>query len=229
MKKVGLLIFISALVIGSIFANSMDFGRFSIGSMLFNRVQGSGILKSEKRDVSGFTKIDGSSAINVEIVIQNDFNVEIEADDNLLQYIKTEVSNGTLKIYSKGRISRQNPVNIKIGMPSIEGLEISGASKATAANVKGDEIILKANGASKIFISGEVNNLESKINGASTIDAENLKTENAEVKANGASKVTVFATNQLNAKANGASRITYIGEPASLEKRSNGASSITSK
>lgn len=229
MKKIGLLIFISALVLSSIFANSMDFGRFSIGNMIFSRVQGSGVMKSEKREVSDFSKIEGSGAINVEISIQNDFSVEVEADDNLLQYIKTEVSGDTLKIYSEGRISRQNPVNIKIGMPAIDELNISGASKASAANIKGEEISIKANGASKIVISGEVKNLQTKANGASSIEAENLKSENAEVKVNGASKATVFATNELNADANGASRITYIGEPINIEKSSNGASSIKSK
>lgn len=229
MKKLGLLIFISALVIGSIFANTMDFDRFSIGSLFFNRIEGSGVLKTEKREVSGFSKIDASGAISVEIVIQNDFSVEVEADDNLLQYIKTEVSGDTLKIYSEGRLSRKNPVNVKIGMPAIEGLEISGASKATAANVKSEELFLKANGASKITISGEVRNLESRINGASSIDAENLKSENVEIKVNGASKATVFATNRLDANANGASRIIYSGDPAAIDKKSNGASSINSK
>lgn len=229
MKKVGLLIFISALVIGSIFANSMNFGRFSIGSVFFNRIQGSGVLKTEKREVADFSKIDGSGAVNVEIVIQNDFSVEVEADDNLLQYIKTEVRGDTLKIYSEGRISRKNPVNVKIGMPAIDGLEISGASKASAININGDELFLKVNGASKVTVSGEVKNLESKVNGASLIDAENLKSEKVEIKVNGASKATVFATNQLDANANGASRITYIGEPTNLEKRASGASSINSK
>lgn len=229
MKKFGLLIFIAALVIGSVFANSLDFGRFSIGSLLFSRVQGSGVLKTEKREAADFSKIDGSGAINVEIVIQNDFSVEVEADDNLLQYIKTEVSGDTLKIYSEGRLSRKNSVNVKIGMPAIDALEISGASKASALNVKGDELFLKVNGASKVTVSGEVKNLQTKINGASSVDAENLKSENVEIKVNGASKATVFATSQLKANANGASRITYVGEPTNLEKRANGASSINSK
>lgn len=229
MKKLAFLLFISALIVGSIFANVFDFGRFNIGSMVFNRVQGSGVMKSEKREVSGFSKIDGSGAINVEVSIQENFNVEIEADDNLLQYIKTEIDGDSLKIYSEGRLSHQNPVNVKIGMPALNGLEISGASKATAANITGEEISLNASGASRINISGEVKNLQSKANGASAIDAESLKTENAEVKVNGASKTTVFATNDLIAKANGASRIVYVGEPANIEQKSNGASSIKSK
>ena len=229
MKKLALLIFISALVIGSIFANALNFGSFSICSLVFQRVQGSGVMRSEKREVSGFSKIDGSGAINVEISMQETFSVEVEADDNLLEYIKTEVDGDTLKIYSEGRLSRQNPVNVKIGMPSINGLEIAGASKANVANVTGAEISLSANGASRINISGEVKNLQSKANGASAIEAESLKTENAEVKVNGASKTIVFATNDLIAKANGASRITYVGEPANIEKKANGASSIKSK
>lgn len=228
MKKFGLIFFIGALIVGFVFARSTSFGTFRV-SNVFGGVSGSGVMKNEKRDVANFTKIDGSGALNIEVVIQKEFSVEVEADDNLLQNIKTEVRGNTLKIYSEGRISRSNPVNVRIGMPVVEGAEISGASKASLSDVSGDNVVLEVSGASKIVVNGEVKNLKVQSNGASSIDAENLKAENADVDVNGASKAIIFATNELKADANGASRITYVGDPVNLVKSSNGGSSIKKK
>jgi hypothetical protein len=225
MKKLGLMVFISALLIGSTFSNIFSFGSFSG----FGGVRGSGISKTETRNVTGFNKIDASGAINLEIAVQKDFNVTVEADDNLLANIKTEVSGGILKIYTEDRISIKTRINVRISMPAIEGLEISGVSRADVTNVKSDSLELRASGASKVRIDGEVRTLEADASGASAIDAEGLRAENADVDASGASKATVNATNDLQVDASGASKITYVGEPKNLKQNSSGASSVKRK
>lgn len=225
MKKFGFIIFIFALSIGLVFSTSCSFGSFSD----FGGVQGSGTSKTETRNVSGFTKIDASGAVSVEISVQKDFSVEVQADDNLLANIKTEVSGDTLKIYSEDRISPKTKINIKVSMPKIEDLEVSGASSANVANANADSLELKASGASKIKIDGTVKELKGDASGASTIDAENLKAEEAEIEASGASKAIVSATNDLEVNASGASKITYVGEPKNIKQNSSGASSVTKK
>jgi len=225
MKKLGLLIFIFALAIGLAFSANCSFGSFSS----FSGIQGSGTPKSETRNVSGFKKIEAGGAINLEVSVQKDFSVEVQADDNLLANIKTEVSGDTLKIYSEDRISPKTRINVKISMPEIEDLEVSGASSGNVTNVKADSLELKASGASKIKISGTAKDLEANASGASTIDAESLQVENAEVDASGASKAIISASNELNVEASGASKISYIGEPKNIKQNSSGASSITKK
>ena len=222
MKKVGLVVFAVALLIGVLSAMNCSIGNSS-------GVQGSGNTKSEKREVSGFTKVEGGGAIILEIVAQKDFSVEVEADDNLLQYIKTEISGDTLKVFTKDRISPRNKLVVKISMPEFTALDVSGASGATVSNVKTDSLKLEASGASKIKIDGEANSLESEATGASKIDAEGLKVENADVEANGASNTTVSATNELKANASGASTIYYTGEPKNISPKSSGASSVKKK
>ncbi len=222
MKKIGLFVFISALAIGVISAISCSYGNM-LG------VQGSGNSKSEKRNVSDFTGVDAGGAMTVEITAQKDFSVEVEADDNLLSLIKTEVSGGTLKISMKDRISPKNKIRIKISMPELNDLDISGATNALVSNVKTDSLRLEASGASKISVNGEANSLESDASGASSIDAVNLKVEDAEVEASGASNTTVSATNKLKADASGASTIYYTGEPKNLSQKTSGASSIKRK
>lgn len=226
MKKTGLLIFISALSAGLIFSsNSCSSRSFSN----FSGVQGSGTSKTETRNVSGFTKIETGGAINIEVSAQKDFNVQVEADDNLLANIKTEVSGKTLKIYSEDRISPKTSVNVVISMPALESVDISGASSGVIKNVKADSLELKASGASNIKIDGEAKDLEADASGASSIDAESLRVQNADVEASGASKATVTATDELKVEASGASKISYAGEPKNIKQNSSGASSVTKK
>lgn len=227
MKKIGLLVFILALTVGFIFASSTSFGKFSL--IKFGKIQGSGVMKTEKRDLSGFRKIDAGGALNVEISIQKEFSVEVEADDNLLENIKTVVDGDTLKIYSKGRISTRNPMNVRITMPELSGLDISGASKANVVNVAADSLAVEASGASKVTINGSSKILNLDVSGASRVDAENLKVENADVDASGASSAAVVVSGQLKADSSGASRIVYSGNPTNVVKSTSGASSVVGK
>lgn len=222
MKKIGLVVFAVALLIGVMSAMNCSIGNLS-------GAKGSGNVKSEKREISGFTEVEAGGAITLEIVAQKDFSVEIEADDNLLQLIKTEVSGDTLKIFSEDRLSPKNKIIVKVSMPELTALDVSGASGAKVSNVKIDSLKLNASGASKIKIDGEANSLESDASGASKIDAEGLKVENAEINATGASITTVSVTDELKADASGASTIYYIGEPTTVSPKTSGASSVKKK
>ncbi|HYP50403.1 MAG TPA: head GIN domain-containing protein, partial [Pyrinomonadaceae bacterium] len=163
------------------------------------------------------------------IAAQRDFNVEVEADDNLLQNIKTEVRGDTLKIYTEGSISTRNPIRVRIAMPQIESFDISGASTGTLTNVKNETLQIDASGASKIKVDGEVRELIADLSGASRLDSENLRTENVNIEASGASNATVFASNEINAEASGASSIRYTGAAKTVRQDSSGASSIKQK
>ncbi|MGI8788238.1 MAG: head GIN domain-containing protein [Pyrinomonadaceae bacterium] len=225
MKKYGLLIFVFALSVGLAFSTNCSFGGFkNLGG-----VQGSGTSKTETRNVSGFSKIDAGGAMNVEVSIQKNFSVEVQADDNLLANIKTETSGDTLKIYSEDRISPKTRISIKISMPEIKGLDVSGASSGNVSNVNADSLELKASGASKIKIDGTAKELNADASGNSTIDAENLKAEDADVDASGASSATVSASGDLKVEASGASKIAYVGEPKNIKQNSSGASSVVKK
>src|SRR5215217_2537952 len=173
MKKVGIIIFIVALILGVTFANFFSWGKASARifnfSVNFGGVQGSGNKQTEKRNAADFNAIEVGGIFEVEVVAQKDFSVEVEADDNLLQYIKTEVRGGTLEISSEKRISPKGPIRIRISAPNIENLQVSGVSKLSLTNVKNDSLKVDASGASKIKVDGETGNLEVELSGASRL------------------------------------------------------------
>ncbi|HLM00124.1 MAG TPA: head GIN domain-containing protein [Pyrinomonadaceae bacterium] len=231
MRKVKIIVFIVALIAGLSFAKMFAFSTgLSLPSFsLFSKVKGSGNTRIEKRDVSDFSSVKAGGAVTVEIAAQRDFNVEVEADDNLLEHIKTEVNGDTLRIYTEGSIRTRNPIRVRISMPQIESLDISGASVGTVTGVRNESLKIDASGASKIKIDGETGELNVDLSGASRVDAENLRAESVTVDASGASKATVTPLNELNADASGASCISYTGEPKSIDKRTSGASSVKQK
>lgn len=232
MKKLGIIIFIVAILVGVVFANLFSFGRVS--GKLFNfsigrSVKGSGVAASEVRNVSGFKGVDVGGVFEVEIIAGNDFEVKVEADENLLQYIRTEVDGGVLKISSTERIRSHEPLRVRVSAPTIESLEASGVCKVSLTGVKNNELSIGTSGASKVSVAGETSSLTVDVSGASSVEGESLKAENAKVEASGASKVNVFVTGRLVSDASGASKIGYTGNPASVEKSTSGASKVYQK
>lgn len=231
MKKLGIIVFIAALVVGVFFSSLFSFGRVTskIFNFNFSGVKGSGVAASEKRDESEFKSVDVGGVFQVEITAQKDYSVEVSADDNLLQYIKTEVEGDTLKISTEKRINSQTPIIVRISAPNIEHVDASGASKVTVNGLKNSKFGLDTSGASKVDLSGETASLTIDVSGASKIDAENLIAARANVGASGASKVTLNASEELIADASGASKISYAGNPKNVEKKSSGASSVSAR
>ena len=233
MKKVGIIIFAVALIIGLVVSNLFSFGRTSSRffnfSMDFGGVHGSGNVASEKRDISGFKSVDVGGVFQVEITAQKEFSVEVLADDNLLPLIKTEVDGDTLRIETEKRLKSSNPIIVRISAPDIDDLDVSGAANVTVNNIKNEGLTVGGSGASKIAVTGETAKLTVDVSGATKVDAENLKAENASIDASGASKVSVNVTGELRTEASGASKIVYTGTPQSVENDTSGASRVTQK
>ena len=233
MKKIGILIFVVALVAGVALANMTSFGRTTDSmfkfSMNFGGERGSGNVTTEKRNATGFRSVDVGGVFQVEVVAQKEFSVEVIADDNLLPLIKTEVDGSTLRIETERRISPSSTVRIRVFAPDIDNLRVSGVAHVTVADIKNDAFAVDSSGASKIAVAGETSKLTIDVSGASKIDAENLKAGNASIESSGASKINVNVSGELKTDLSGASKVVYSGTPANVVTRKSGASSVSQK
>lgn len=233
MKKIGIIIFAAALIIGLVVSNIFSFGR--IGDSLFHfsvnfgTEKGSGRIATDRRDLRDFKGVEVGGIFQVEITSQKDFSVEVEADDNLLPLIRTEVSKGVLKIESDHRLRSDSPIKVRITAPDIDNLDVSGAAQLTLNAVKGASLAVDTSGAAKITIDGETAKLTIDASGASKIDADGLIAAHANIDSSGASHVEINVTDELLVDASGASRIVYSGTPASIHKKTSGASHVSEK
>lgn len=233
MKKIGFIVFLFALIGGLVAANSTSFGK--IGGNFFNfslkvgSEKGSGRMASKVREISDFHGVDVGGVFHVEITSGKGYAVEIEADDNLLPLITTEVKRGVLRIKTERKLSSENPMRVRISAPDIDSLDVSGAAKVTVADLKNERIAVDSSGAAKIKLTGETTNLTVDVSGATQVEADALIAGNANVEASGASQVDVNVSGELRTDASGASKISYSGNPANVVTKKSGASSVYQK
>jgi hypothetical protein len=95
--------------------------------------------------------------------------------------------------------------------------------------VDANTIVISGEGASKIELSGRVDDLSVVISGASDAKLYNLISKGAILKSSGASNIQATVTELLKANSSGASNIDYKGNPSVKESNTSGASSIRHK
>ena len=191
-------------------------------------VKGSGKREVQKRDVSAFTSISTEGAFNVDVVCQKAQSLEIEGDDNILPLISTEVSNGVLRLKNAKTYSVSQPVTIKISVPNIDGLTVSGAGMIDVSGLKNDKFEIDSEGAPQIKVSGITKVVDIDTSGAARIDTHNLHAAKGVVDSKGVSKVDVDVKDQLDVTISGPSVVTYEGDPT-VKKTINGPGKIVQR
>ena len=191
-------------------------------------VKGSGNRVIQKRDVAHFTSISTEGAFTVEVKCQKDLSVEVEADDNILLLVTTEVSNKVLYLKNSGNYSVREPVVIKIAVPDLEALTVSGAGSIDVANLKNDKFEIDSSGAPSIKVSGVTKVVDIDTSGAAKIDTHKLHAARAIVDSKGVSKVDLDVSDQLDVKISGPSFVTYEGNPT-VKQTVNGPGKLQKK
>src|SRR5690348_10898850 len=137
-------------------------------------VKGSGKRGVQKRDVQAFTSISTEGAYNINVVCQKAQAIEVEGDDNILPLITTDVSNNVLHVKSLQNYSTDQPVELRISVPNLAGLSVSGAGNIDVAGLKGDKFLIDSNGAPQIKASGTAKEIYIHTSGAGKIDTHSL-------------------------------------------------------
>ncbi|MEQ3691782.1 MAG: head GIN domain-containing protein [Flavobacterium sp.] len=213
-----------------------------------NGIDGSGNVITEKRNINQeFTKITASTGVNVIVEQGSPTEVEVETDDNLIEYVVTEVENGTLKVKIEGNINLMTTINVRVKTKSISSLESSSGSSITSKNIlNGTSIALKSSSGSEIDVeleyenvncestsgsdlkvSGKTLRLETKSSSGSEINASNLAANDVYAQSTSGSTTTVKPIVKLSAKASSGSSIDYVQEPKNVSKEETSGGSVS--
>jgi hypothetical protein len=211
--------------------------------------RGSGNVISQTRQVSDFDAVSVSYPAEVLVKQGNAESLKIEAEDNLMPNLKTQVKNGTLEIFYKRENGKHvNPtktVKITIVVKDLTNVDFTSAGELTvenlktdaldvslsgAGNIKLDQILVKAlnvslSGAGSSTASGTADDLELSISGFGDFKGADLHSKDARVDISGAGSATVWVDNDLNAQISGAGSISYYGS-ASVTKQVSGVGGI---
>lgn len=214
-----------------------------------------GIVSSQPLpEGAAFSSLSFKSLGKVELIQGDNCSLRIEADEDTLQEIKTEISEGFLSIVYEPEMSdwmklrslgKKHPPKYFLTMREVKQLDFSGAGNLTVEKLKGETLkishaglgqldikglgyqSLDANlsGFGKIVLAGEVQAQTITLGGAGSYQADQLKSQEANVSLTGAGSADVWVEDQLIGRVSGAGSIRYKGAPT-IEELVTGLGSI---
>jgi hypothetical protein len=211
-------------------------------------ITGSGNIKSERRDVNQFEGVLTSGSIDVEIKNTGAPGVEVEADDNVLPYIVTNVNNGILEInYKHGMFFHDTHAKVYVTASSLRKLSTSGSADISAkdgitnnnlidisvsgsgnitAMVNAPNIKASVSGSGNLELKGKTKNFDCSIGGSGEANCGDLLSENTEISVGGSGNAVVYSSVSLKATVGGSGDIRYRGNPTSPEIHKSGSGTV---
>ncbi len=219
-------------------------GLLSLVACAQNSVKGDGNLKTESRNISGFTGVSAAGSMDVEVSTGSGHNVEIMADANLLPYIETTVKNGVLRIAQKNNYNLRatKGIKVRVQMPQVASVSVSGSGNVMSSGVLkvendfsvsvagsgtckinvSDNANVKASiaGSGDIMMRGATAKLGVSIAGSGNFKGYELEAQTADLRISGSGDIQTNVTNSLSASVAGSGNVKYKGSPATSFKAS---------
>jgi hypothetical protein len=200
-------------------------------------VRGSGQVVSEEREIGDVTEVDLQSFGSVHIEQGERTGLRVEAEDNLLRYIETEVRDGKLEIrHRRGtRLVNVRPIDYYVTVRTLEEVSVSGAGNVDVSDLQAERLAVRLSGAGNVQIDslqagsltatisgtgglavkgGEVQDQEVVISGAGDYNAQDLDSRETTVRLSGLGSATVRVRDRLDVTISGAGSVRYVGDPA---------------
>jgi Putative auto-transporter adhesin, head GIN domain len=199
----------------------------SLSGCKFERgLAGSGIRKTEKRDLKSFSAIDTTGAYSIDVTCQKPASFEIEADDNILPLIKTEVRDGILFVSNDQPYHSSKTVTLRITLPDLNSVANHGAGQIKIVDANSSDLKIDSTGAASVDAAGTAKSVQISSTGAGEINTSKLRADNAKVEVSGAASVDVYAAEQLDVNVSGAGHVSYSGNPKTVNKHVSGIGSV---
>lgn len=214
-------------------------------------IDGNGKVVTQTRSVSNYDEVDLTGSMDVILVKGREGNLKVEAEENLQEYITTEVSGGRLKIsVEKGyslNPSRNKDIIITVPFTDLEAVSLTGSgdirssemitAKDFSLSVTGSgnvQLPLQAEstsasitGSGDIDLSGSTTDFNCKVTGSGDISAFDFKAQHVKATVTGSGDIQVYASESLKATTPGSGDIEYRGNPKKEDFRTMGSGSIS--
>jgi hypothetical protein len=218
----------------------------SIGQWSWKRIEGNGNIKKETRSISGYTAISSSGAWDVMVAYGESNSIEVEGDENLLEYIETKVEKGRLTISSKNvNLHSKHKITIYVSLTKLTGVNLSGSGdiigegkfsndgqtefktsgsggiKLTFGKVK--DAYVRVSGSGRIRLTGSADAIEMSISGSGSADCGDVITDDATIRISGSGNGQVYANRSVSASISGSGNASYKGTASEIKKHISGS------
>jgi len=208
--------------------------------------KGNGEIVTERRTVSEFNELKIGGNFEVLLEKGNSSYVEINTDENLLEFIDSEVYGAVLEITQQKKLISKKKIKLVINYIDLKELRAMGAtliknegyldSKDLKIRMEGagiidlkiqcDDLEVVVSGAGIVKLAGEVQTQYLNLTGAGKLEALDLESTSCTISVGGIGGAEIFVTEKLDATIEGIGGIEYAGDPAEIITEINGLGKI---
>lgn len=202
--------------------------------------KGNGTVVEENREITAdFTEVHASEGLEVYVTQAADFSISVEADENIIDLIGTEIKNGKLKIHAIENIGRATK-KVFVSLPEVTGLLSSSGAHLTAQNkitattliidassgahinaeTNADKLEIDASSGANIDISGRAIDVYVDGSSGANVRAKNLMTTECRAEASSGANININVSKSLTADASSGGNISYSGDAEVTKKKS---------
>jgi len=198
--------------------------------------RGSGNVVQEERQISGIRSVSLSNQGDLFIDIGDEERLVIEAEDNLLEYIESSVSNGRLEIGTRGSMELRNrrPIKYYLTVMSLEGLAVTSSGDINAPELEATSFSIDVSSSGDVTLAGlttdrlEVDISSSgdvRVDGGTATDqdvtvsssgnynARSLQSQTANIELSSSGDATVSVSDTLDVQLSSSGDLYYSGDP----------------
>jgi hypothetical protein len=189
-------------------------------------VVGTGSVIAEAREVDDdFDRVEVGGGIVLDVTVGPETSVELQAQENLLPILRTEVSEGTLHVRNTESYAATEPVRLTVTAPRIVGVSLSGAAVGTVDGLSADAFDVELTGGAELTASGTTAELKLVASGGSSAHLGSLAAETATVELTGGCDAELAATDRVGGEASGGSTLRVDGG-AAVDVDASGGSEV---
>ena len=215
------------------------------------KIKGNGEVVTVERSVGDYEAIAVAGWFDVNIVSGREGEISLKGEENLLEYIKTEVKNGKLTIKVKKGYNLQssnwkNGIQVSVPVESVNSVALSGSGDIVGKDVlRADEFnavisgsgdinlsveadILKAviAGSGDIVLNGKARDFKVTVSGSGDVEAFDLSADHVKANVSGSANIKVTANESIIARVSGSGDILYKGDPEKVDSKASGSGDI---
>lgn len=178
------------------------------------KVTGNGQVISQQRDIRGINFVEAAESLNVKVTQSDREEVVVEADENIIDLIETDLQNGKLKIHvdDQYQINKAKSKNIYVKVKTLDGLNCnSSASLETTNQIIGQDFDINVSSSGKIVADIEGDEVVCRISSSGKGDFT-IKAEETSINVSSSGKANIdIDSREILCEANSSGRLYLAG------------------
>jgi hypothetical protein len=157
---------------------------WTTGCRKYPRIVGNDQVTTEKRNLVSFNRIENQGSFNVFIRHDSLFTATVEAESNLIPYIRTIVNGNTLEIDTRENLQNNYPINVYVTTPVLHGANLSGSGIVEIDSIESENLDVVLSGSGTMRGEANTTYLLTRISGSGNISLYSI-TNNCDARISG--------------------------------------------